>query len=75
MTRPVPRFALGRGCKSPVRVRPARWSVSLENLRGAQARRGLAFASMKARHTEGGTRCPYCGSTPSVTSIGWSPSR
>jgi hypothetical protein len=50
------------------------WWV-MKNLHGAQARRGLAFALIKARHTEGGTRCPYYGSTPSVTSIGWSPSR
>jgi hypothetical protein len=42
---------------------------------GVQARRGLAFALIKARHAEGGTRCPFYGSTPSVTSIGWSPSR
>ena len=46
-----------------------------EDLHGAQARRGLAFAPIKARHAEGGTRCPYYGSTPSVTSIGWLPSR
>src|SRR6266536_1610101 len=54
--------------------REGRW-VSLKNRHGAQARRGLAFAPIKARHAEGGTRCPYCVSTPSVTTIGWSPSR